>query len=1003
MTRYTILIAIVLWQICTFAQTGPGGVGTSANNILWLKSSTLTENDGVSISTWTDESGNVNSPAQLTSSSQPTMSTNQINSLPAVDFDGINDRLDIPSSITTTEMTTFIVSNSRSNVYSSILAINKHHISFGSRLLRCEYSDGKKAIGKSINNFSISSISTGSNTASGTAFITNGNSSTSYSRANVLNIGNSTIGSLFSSGNYQFNFDGLMSEVIVFNEELNSASRKIVSNYLGAKYNLTPEINLYNFASTNGKDVMGIGQELDGSNISAKGTDSLRISNVSGLEDGEYFLTGNDGGNFSTSVSVPTGVVERWSRVWKADMTGSVGTVDLEFYLGTSGFAATDDYIILLENIDGDFSNGGTSLFTTTPTLNSGVLKFTGVTIPDGAYFTLAEGSSDITAIANGNWNLASTWDCSCIPNSGSVVSVNAPFTVTINANAEVLDLNVNTGGSISFSASNNLKFFGNISITGSLVAGTGTISASNLTFNQNFTNNTGSLIALNNFHSSTSGTVSMVNNEWTLSGNLQVDLGKLDVSTTSSFTLLSNASKTAQILPSADGSLIGNYTIQRFVSSRNANYGNFSSPMEAATVNDLDDDLILSGIGGNNGNASIGGGGIFYSIKTFNRFTEAHENVTSTATVLEPGNGYEIYLATTSATFNATTIDYVGVPTTGALSTVQVNQGWNLIANPYQSFLSWPNVTKHVSVPLDYYIFNTNNGSYDLVNEGVDLIAPGQGFWINMLPSGGKLLTFNENDKSSSNSSVFLRKKEKNQTKFIISSELNPFSTEAIINFEINSSVKFDEFDAPFLSSPIEEAPAIYMKAEMNDLSLTRNSISPFEDIVNIPIIVDIYQKGQYLIESENLSNIFNNYSCAYVKDNSNDRLIDLQLENSFTFQAEKGVSNRFNLVLSNSFENCEKELAKMNDKIQTIDKDLSLRNTNGTFYLDYTFREAVSNTLSIEVLSINGQLVKPIETFSVKGNGSTLLDGISSLTEGIYLIRIIGDNVSLNKTIKL
>ena len=1002
MKNYIITIFILLLSNSGFAQTGPGGVGSDANNTLWLDASTLSQSNGDPVSSWTDESGNSNSPTQLSSTSQPVMRSNQINLLPAIEFDGTNDRLEFPVSISDAENTTFIVANSVRDSYSSIMSLNKHHFSFGAGLFRSEFSDGRKIIEKLLNNYSIISSTTGSNLLNGTVDLTNGNSSRSLSRTSFYSITNQAVGALFYSGQFNFHLDGLIAEIIVYNENLNSASRKIVSNYLASKYNLTGESNLYNYAATNGNNVMGIGREADGSNLTAKGRDSLRISNAIGLSNGEYLLVGNNGNDFGTSVSVPSGIIERWNRVWRVDITGTVESIDLEFFIGSSGFAASNDYVIIVENNDGDFSNGGASFITTTPTLSSGVLKFVGVSIPDGAYFTLAESTSEIQAILDGNWNSPTTWDCNCVPGSGRTVKIPSPIAVKIQSNSDVLDLNILDGGSLEFLGTDTLNIYGNLDITGSFTAGLGTISTKSLALNQSFGNNSGNIVNLNNLHLSSANTVFVNNNDWTISGNLQVENGQLNVSSTSSFTLLSNALTTAQILPSVENSLIGDFTIERFISSRNANYANFSSPMVSATVNELDDDLSLSGIGGVSGNATASGGGIFFSIKTYNRFSEAHENVTSTTAVLEPGNGYEIYLASTLSTFNATTVDLVGTPTTGELSSTQVNQGWNLIGNPYQSSLSWTNVTKHSSVPLDFYIFNTNNGSYDLINGGTDPIAPGQGFWINMLLAGGKTITFNEDDKFSSNSSTFLRKKNVNLSSFTLSSKNNPYSTKVFVNFDVNSSNKTDYMDAPFLPSPIENVPAIYSKAELNSSRLTRNSVSQFEETLNIPFIVDIPEQGFYTIESDNLQNILTNYSCSFIKDNINNEIIDLQFSDSFSFEADVGISDRFQLILSNSFEDCEKELSHISSNTFTQSK-LALRNNGKQIYIDYYFHDNSNHILSIEIMNLNGQTVKLINDISVIGRGSSSLIGSNDLKEGIYVVRVVGNDATLSEIIKL
>tara|TARA_R100001440_G_scaffold53805_1_gene73610 strand:- start:2977 stop:3813 length:837 start_codon:yes stop_codon:yes gene_type:complete len=59
----------------------------------WFKADSVSGSDGDSIASWSDSSGNGNTASQATSSRQPTLQTNELNSLPVVRFDGTNDIL----------------------------------------------------------------------------------------------------------------------------------------------------------------------------------------------------------------------------------------------------------------------------------------------------------------------------------------------------------------------------------------------------------------------------------------------------------------------------------------------------------------------------------------------------------------------------------------------------------------------------------------------------------------------------------------------------------------------------------------------------------------------------------------------------------------------------------------------------------------------------------------------------------------------------------------------
>ncbi len=76
---------------------GPGGVGNSADNLLWLRADEgITDADGAELTGWTDQSGNGNAPTSFADA--PTYSTNALNGLPVVEFDG-GDELPLPAAL----------------------------------------------------------------------------------------------------------------------------------------------------------------------------------------------------------------------------------------------------------------------------------------------------------------------------------------------------------------------------------------------------------------------------------------------------------------------------------------------------------------------------------------------------------------------------------------------------------------------------------------------------------------------------------------------------------------------------------------------------------------------------------------------------------------------------------------------------------------------------------------------------------------------------------------
>ncbi|MFN3345904.1 MAG: T9SS type A sorting domain-containing protein, partial [Chloroherpetonaceae bacterium] len=143
-----------------------------------------------------------------------------------------------------------------------------------------------------------------------------------------------TIGSNNAPAPLQY-FPGDIAEVVFYGSALNAAQRIIVENYLSSKYNIpiandryagdTPANGDYDF------DVKGIGTS-DGtsanrhSNTSKGGGLNLQERNSSLNASNEYLLCGHNGiAAVPTSASdLPSGVAQRWSRIWYFDKTGTI-------------------------------------------------------------------------------------------------------------------------------------------------------------------------------------------------------------------------------------------------------------------------------------------------------------------------------------------------------------------------------------------------------------------------------------------------------------------------------------------------------------------------------------------------------------------------------------------------------------------------------------------------------------------------------------------------------
>src|SRR5690554_2912175 len=217
---------------------------------------------------------------------------------------------------------------------------------------------------------------------------------------------------------------------------------------------------------------------------------------------------------------------------------------------------------------------------------------------------------------------------------------------------------------------------------------------------------------------------------------------------------------------------------------------------------------------------------------------------------------------------------------------------------------------------------------------------------------------------------------------------------------FDAFATEEMNESDVTLIPSPIKEAPAIFSKAVNSEEELIMNSLNPNQESQLVPVSIYAGVEGEYEISADNLDALYENYSCVFLKDKETEEAIDLMVEPNYAFEAKQGKSDRFHLILSNSYEECQ-QMIENGSFTQKLDTKVSLRNAYDNWYLDYTFGEAQTQ-LEIRVYNMSGQEVKAPMSFEAHGAGTYPLQHLNDL-DGIYLIQVIGKDVFLNKQVKL
>lgn len=1010
--------ALIISSLALIAQTGPGGVGNATNNVIWLDAAQISANNGDPVSAWPDKSGNGNNFTQGSPTRQPTYVRTSVNANPIVDFNGDFMDANSISALNTSSFSSYIVARADNNNQAGFLLHNSYTSGSATQSNQLwgtyistsgnqYYTYTRNSVGTGVNvgigylsgyNIISSIISSTSSNITGYFNNTNLGSSSGYntnpSGHLFTRIGGRTTGSGYYAGN--------MAEIIVYNTALNSAQHNIINNYLAARYRRPISNDLFAHELTHYWEVFGVGQEADGNNLTAKGTGIVTFSSPT-LANGDYIIAGHNNADLMLhSIDIPASFApaSRLQRVWRVTSTGTPGLLTVSFDISGTVYAGELSINLVVENGDGIFNNGGTTIYgPATPVGN--VVTFTGVSLPDNSYFTITGPTQPIETVMTGDWSNPTTWNCGCVPGATDNAKINATHTVKlVVVNNFVKDLIIDTNGSLTYTSSRRLFVNGNLTVNGSIlnmVANTGRLEFSG-TGAQLFTNTSGNVISIYNLALTGGSTVVLLGGELEIANSIGVTSGNLS-NASSKVTLLSNSTKTAVILPGASNAFSGQFIIQRYISQRNAGWGDLSSPVSSETLGGWDTDesgtvteLFMSGVNGFDGNA-----GAFQSVYSFDENTQAYVAVTDTNQALTPGKGFEIWLADNLSTWNAKTFDSKGIPTSGSLA-VSVRNGFNLVGNPYANRILWSSLSKPTLKPT-FYIWNTNNGSYDaFTNSG---IVAHQGFWVES--SGNGILTFSESSKSTTTSSVFLRTSEEkigeelvenegleepvefSEAQFKLKSTINHYNHTLKIRMNNLASANYDYYDASVLPSRILEAPSIASYSANSNKKLVINSFN-YQDEIIIPIAVEVGISGTYIIEAINFENFNQAYTVMELTDNKLGKVYDLTKTKAINVIIDTyDKSDRFSLLLSNN---------KSAYNISNAD-NIKIYKANETTVIEL---EEAASTYTISAYNALGQQIMDNKIIS---NTNRYVLNNDLLAKGVIIIKITSEQEEVIKKI--
>jgi hypothetical protein len=216
---------------------------------------------------------------------------------------------------------------------------------------------------------------------------------------------------------------------------------------------------------------------------------------------------------------------------------------------------------------------------------------------------------------------------------------------------------------------------------------------------------------------------------------------------------------------------------------------------------------------------------------------------------------GYvQVATSTPSTTGTTGTVDFTGVVNTGAhsisLSRTAGKTGFNLVGNPYPSYLDWNAVTKtNVSNTMwfrtkeggvyKFYTYNTVDGAGGIgVPASVTrYIPPMQAFWVRVATEGTGSIAVDNNMRSHLDVAGNIMKARKQSIQQLLRLQVSngTNSDETVLYFNANASDNFDKFDAQKRTNGEPSVPEIFTQVGTEQLVI--NGMNQVKYNTEIPI----------------------------------------------------------------------------------------------------------------------------------------------------------------------
>ena len=686
------------------------------------------------------------------------------------------------------------------------------------------------------------------------------------------------------------NSDLTINSNTILDASLNNVDLTVAGNWLNNSGTFTPGTGTVTFKGAiaqsitkaggetfNNLSFSGAGTKLMGSPLTATGNLTIGAGSLFDVSTNSFALTVSGNWLDSGAFNARTGTV-LFNKAGAQSITDPNGETFYNLSLPGGGTKTLGGAVTLLNDLT----------VASTTVLDAGVgnnaISIAGNWTNNGSFIpragTVTFNGSSTQTIANPT---GETFNNLLLSGSGTTTLGNP---ITIGA-----DLTISTGSALDVTGANYpLNVNGNLTNNGSFNTQKGTI-----TLGGAAAQNIGGT-SLTNFYNLTLNNTSgaFLNAPENLVGTLTLTNGTF-TSTGQTFTLISTAANTARFAPITGGDFAGNIVMQRYITPGQTGWYFLGAPISSGlTLQDWTNSFVTSGFPG----STYPGFG-FVSIYSYDEsvpgiLDSGYVAATNVTNSVNEGQGYWCYVGPTPLTVSTHgppgKMNFTFPVTYTSSSGGPLNDGWNLVSNPYPSSIDWNagGWTK-TNISGQIHVWNPNTSTYASyvagvsVNGGNHNLASGQAFWV-QTTGMSPVLKITESCKTATDT-ICYRMLPSNQSILRLRISGNGYYDETAISFNDSATIHYDKnYDAMKLFSSNVAVPSLSTIADGKDMSINSLPWLNASTVIPVRALIGSGTSGTYTITVDSVMNLPMG-SCLVLEDLTTGIMTDLRSALSYSF----------------------------------------------------------------------------------------------------------------------